>query len=359
MFILKEPEIKQLIKIKDAVVKGLSMAEIAEICEQIEPLIDDHKFVHTYAACLLASRDRIDEAMQMFAINMDDTFCKMMYDYLNETASFELADQVFKSADPYNIYVQTDFFKKHQSGALKHILKFAQQNPPPKSNGPVTILDIGVGNGVFITKIVKEIIPLHNIKSLRLIIVDQSEDMLRMAKQYCEENISIPTEIVTICCKIQEISKEQIEIIKALKPIWFVNAGLSVHHMPKEIKIPMLENLRQMSPNFVLTEVNWNHDLPERDSPELFYSVAKSYGIFSKSILSLDVSEERRKLCMYNFPVAEAINIIKQNRESRIDYHTTIEEWKKIAAEVGFKTGEAEATYIYDDKPFAFVLEMY
>jgi len=183
--------------------------------------------------------------------------------------------------------------------------------------------------------------------------------MLRTAKENCEKGISIPIEVITICCKIQDITKKQIETINAFKPIWFINAGLSVHHMPKELKIPMLKNLRQLSPNFVLTEVNWNHDLPEKDSPELFYSVAKSYGIFSESILSLPVSAERRKLCLYNFPVAEAINIIKQDREQRIDYHTTIEEWQRIGAEAGFKVGEAQANYIYDSQPFSFVLEMH
>lgn len=104
--------------------------------------------------------------------------------------------------------------------------------------------------------------------------------------------------------------------------------------------------------------MNWNHDLPEKDSPELIYSVTKSYGVFSKSILSLPVSEQRRKLCLYNFPVAEAINIIKQDWENRIDYHTTVEEWQKIANDAGFKAGEASSNYVFDNEPFSFVMEI-
>ena len=358
MFILKASESEHLIKIKAAVINGVSAVELTETCKEISPFIDDKSFVYTYAACLLASRHRIVDAMLMFALNIEDTFCKIMHEYLKETGKFELADKVFKSSDPYDIYTQTEFFKIHQMRALKHIRKFAIENPPPKSTTPVTILDIGVGNGEFIAKIVNEIIPLHNIKSLRLIIVDQSEDMLAKAKEYCQENISIQLEIMSICCKIQEIISEQFEIIQEMKPIWFMNAGLSIHHMPKEMKIPMLKNLRKLSPKLILTEVNWNHDLPEKDSPELIYSVTKSYGVFSKSILSLPVSEQRRKLCLYNFPVAEAINIIKQDRENRIDYHTTIREWRKIANEAGFKAGEASPNYVFDNEPFSFVMEM-
>lgn len=357
MFFLEEDEIKQLTEIRTAISNNTSFTELENLCNEVAATIKDKDFAFTYAACLLASKYLIDDALQMFAKNKEDTFCSIMYSYLKETGSFKLADKVFESADPYNIYTQTDFFKKHQAGALNQILKFASKTPPPKSKYPITIFDIGVGNGVFITKIVNEIIPIYNIKSIRLIILDQSEDMLRMAKDYCEKNINIQIKVITICCKIQEITKEQIRIIKGVQPIWFINAGLSVHHMPKETKIPMLKTLRELSPNFILTEVNWNHDLPESDSPELFYSVAKSYGIFSKSILSLPVSRERRKLCLNNFPIAEAINIIKQSRANRIDYHTTIEEWGEIAEESGFKTGTAKATYTYNDMPFAFVME--
>lgn len=356
MFFLEKPEIKQLLKVKEAINNNTDFSQLESLCKEVASSISDKGFAYTYAACLLASRDLIDDAIKMFNKNSEDTFCKIMSDYLKETASFKLADKVFESADPYNIYTQTDFFRKHQSGALKHIYKFAQQNPPPKSKGPVTILDIGVGNGVFITKIVNEIIPLYGIKSIRLIIVDQSNDMLRLSKEYCKENIKIPTEVFTICCKIQEITKDQIEIIQNKKPIWFTNTGLSIHHMPWEVKIPMLKQLRELSSNLVLTEVNWNHDLPASNSPELFYSVAKSYGVFSESILHLPISEERRKRCLNNFPIAEAINIIKQDRAHRIDYHTTIEEWKRIAEEAGFATGTAKATYNYNNKAFAFVM---
>ena len=357
MFILNQIEIQHLNKIKDAVANGLSIVKLMQLCDDVETHLDDKGFSYTYAGCLLASRDKVKEALQMFALNKQDTFCSIMLGYLEDYGLFEPAGKVFKSAAPYDIYVGTDFFQKHQAKTIQNISEIVKNIPPPESDTPVTIIDIGPGNGALIAKIVNEIAPMYRLDFVRLIFVDPFEDMLKNAEEYCKQNIQIDCEIIPICCKIQEITKSQINLIQQNKPIWFTNAALSVHHMPKETKVPMLEQLKSFSPNFILTEVNWNHDLPEKDSPELIFSVAKNYGIFCKDIFKLPVSEEDKKLCLYHFPLSEAINIIKQERANRIDYHTPIEEWKKIGREAGYSVGEARPTYTSGGETFAFTME--
>ncbi|OQX81433.1 MAG: hypothetical protein B6D64_02070 [Bacteroidetes bacterium 4484_276] len=358
MFYLNQTEVKHLNKIRGAVADGLFFDKLVKVCDKTKPYIRDKGFVYTYAGCLLASGDKVDGAMKMFSLNMQDTFCSIMYGYLADVGVFEPAGKVFQSADAYDIYVQTNFYKNHQAGTLKNISKFAENIPPPRSDVPVTILDVGVGNGVLLAKIVNEIAPLYNIKVMRLIFIDPFEDMLKKAVGHCKQNINIKTEITTICCKVQDISESQINLIQQMKPIWFVNAALSVHHMPREAKVPMLKQLKWLSPNLLLTEVNWNHDLPEKGSPELIYSVANNYANFCKDILYLPVTEKEKKLCLYHFPLAEAINIIKQERASRIDYHTPIEEWKKIGREAGYSIGETTPTITLDNEAFAFVMEL-
>ncbi len=356
MFFLKETEIKHLNKIREAIANGLSFDEILKLCEAVKIELDDPGFAYTYVACLLASRDRIDDALQMFRFDKQDTFCSIIYDYLNDVKAFIMPGKVFESAAPYDIYIQTKLYQEHQAGTVKNIYTFAKNNPPPDTNSTVTILDIGPGNGVLTAQFVNKIALLYNIKKVKLIFVDPFEDMLNTASKNCKNNITIDCETVNICCKIQDITREQIDLIKQNTPVWFINAAISVHHMPKEQKIPMLTLMKEFSPNFILTEVNWNHDLPEKDSPELIYSVAKSYGYFSKDILELPVSDEDKKLCLYHFPVAEAINIIKQDRPNRIDYHTPIEEWQNIGKEAGFEVDDALPTYMVDGKPFVFVM---
>jgi hypothetical protein len=356
MFFLKNPEINHLNKIRRAVENEAVFNELTHLCDEIKPLLTDAKFAYTYAGCLLASHNKVDEAIQMFALNKQDTFCSIMLGYLEDYGVFEPAGKVFKSAVPYDIYVRTEFFQKHQAKTIQNIREIVKNIPPPESNSPVTIIDIGPGNGALIAKIVNEIAPIYNLDFVRLIFVDPFEDMLNKAEVHCKENIDIECEIIPVCCKIQDITKAQINLIQQNKPVWFINAALSVHHMPREAKVPMLKQLKSFSPNFILTEVNWNHDLPEKDSPELIYSVANNYGIFCKDIFKLPVSEKDRKLCLYLFPVSEAINIIKQERPDRIDFHTPIEEWEKIGSEAGYSVGDAVATYKWDNEPFAFVM---
>lgn len=354
---LNEIEIGELNKIKEIIGANANLDEIMDVCTNTIAIPDDKEFSFTYAACLLANQNRINEALQMFALNPNDTFSKILIDFLKDNGRFDLIGKVFKNAKPYHLYTQTPFYQKHASGVVENICEFAKNNPPPQSKELLTILDIGPGDGELIAKYVNELASLFNLGEIRLIFVDPFEEQLKTAAENCKRLISINCEVISICCKIQEITNEQMDQIRQVKPIWFVNAALSVHHMPKEQKIPMLKQMKTLSPNFILTEVNWNHDLPEKDSPELIYSVVKNYGVFCEDILNLPVSVEDRKLCLYHFPINEAINIIKQDRPHRIDYHTPIAEWKKIAFEAGYHTNKPKATFLHENDAFLFVME--
>lgn len=359
MILLNEPDKKHLLRINAAAKDPLSSIKaLKKLCAEVAIMVGDKGFPYTYAASLVASQGRIDEAIKLLSHNRDDPFSSVLYNYLVETGDFKPQIVVFENASPYNAFVKTNFYKRHVSGILKHIRKFAKETPPPAEDETFTILDVGTGNGVLISKIVNEIIPIFNIKNVRLALLDPSVDMLQTAERVCKKDITADTDITTICCRAQELTEEHVRIIRSLKPIWFINLALSIHHMPWEKKIPLLKLLKGFSPFCILSEVNENNDRPEKDSPDLVYSVARGYGHRFRDILTGPLSDEEKKSALYHFLLAEALNILREERPERIDYHTTIEEWKKLAKEAGFATGTVSPTVVDSDGfPWAFVMD--
>jgi len=357
---LNQTEKEHLYKIKNALaVPSCSIQSLKKLCDEVSFHLEDQKFSYTYAAILLAVEGKIDDSISLLAYNSKDVFSSVLCDFLRGSKTFVPDEVVFQNASPYNAFVKTNFFNKYQKGILDCVHKFASNVPPNTSDNTVTILDMGTGNGILISKIVEEVAPIYDLKRIRLILLDPSTDMLRTAEENCRKNINIKTDIITICCKAENINTEQMDSIRNMKPIWFINASLSLHHMPLEAKIPLFKKLKTLSSCCVLSEVNWNHDIPEAKSPELIYSVVKGYGLLFKDVLESPITDDEKRATLHKFLLAEAIKIIKEPRPDRVDYHTTIEEWKKTGNAANFNTDNVITTYKFaDGQPAAFVITL-
>jgi hypothetical protein len=331
---------------------------IIELCQTISPQVKDRQFPLTYAGILLASAHRIAEAISVLKLCVDRTFSQVLADYLTETQAFAPAATAFAETTPYDVWTQTDLYQSQMAGTLKAIANFARRNPPPAANFRPTIMDIGPGNGTLLVEIIKQLLALYPIESIHLILIEQSPEMLAAAQKHCQASLPIPITFTPICCRIQEIAPHQLVIIKEHQPIWFINASLSLHHMPKEIKVPTMAMLAELSTYCLVSDAHYNHDLPEKDTPELVYSVTENYGFVIKDVLNSQASEPDKKLCINNFLLTEAINILKNDREHRGDYHTLIGEWQEIADRGQWKVIETTPTVSLSERPFTFTMEL-
>lgn len=357
MFV-NQADSEQLNQIRQAVNDRATVDKIIELCQTISPQVTDRQFPLTYAGILLASGQRISDAIAVLQYCIDRPFSHVLADYLLETQAFAPAATAFEETTPYDVWTQTDLYKSQMAGTLKAVATFARRNPPPATNSCPTIIDIGPGNGTLIVEIVKQLLALYPLESIHLILIEQSPQMLAAAQKYCQESIPIPIVFTPICCKIQEIAAQQLEIIGKHHPIWFMNASLSLHHMPKEIKVPTMEMLADLSTHCLISEAHYNHDLPGKDTPELICSVTENYGLVIQDVLNSPASEIEKKLCINNFLLTEAINIIKNDREDRGDYHTSIAEWQEIAAQGKWNIIETIPTVSLPERPFAFTMQL-
>ncbi|WP_041548043.1 SAM-dependent methyltransferase [Chamaesiphon minutus] len=349
---------EQLNQIQQAVNDRADLDKIIELCKTISHQVKDRQFPLTYAGILLASAHRISEAISVLKLGVDRTFNQVLADYLIETQAFAPAATAFAETTPYDVWTQTDLYQSQMSGTLKAIANFARRTPPPAVNYHPTIIDIGPGNGTLLIEIIKQLLALYPIESIHLILIEQSPEMLAAAQKYCQASLIIPITFTPICCRIQEIEPHQWAIIKEQQPIWFVNASLSLHHMPKEIKVPTMAMLANLSTYCLLSDAHYNHDLPEKDTPELIYSVTENYGFVIKDVLKSLASETDKKLCINNFLLTEAINIIKNDRPERGDYHTLIGEWQEIANRGQWEVIETTPTVSLSERPFTFTMEL-
>ena len=207
-------------------------------------------------------------------------------------------------------------------------------------------------------KLLRDFLALYPLESIHLILIEQSPEMLAAAQNYCQKSLPISVTFTPICCRIQEISTQQLETIQQQQPIWFINASLSLHHMPKEVKVPTMEMLTKFSTYCLISDTHYNHDPPDRDTPELVYSVSENYGFVIQDVLDSGASEIDKKLCINNFLLTEAINILKNDRADRGDYHTLIGEWQEIADRGQWTVIKTTPTVSLSERPFTFTMEL-
>ena len=358
LMFVNQADSEQLNQIRRAVNEQASIDKIIELCQTISHQVTDRQFPLTYAGILLASKNRISDSIRVLKLGSERTFSAVLADYLLETQAFTPASKAFQETTPYDVWTQTDLYKSQMAGTLDAIAAFAQRTPPPSSNAYPTIIDIGPGNGALIVEIVKQLLPLYHLEEIHLILIEQSPEMLAAAQKYCQESISIPIRFTPICCQIQKITAQQLAILEKHQPIWFINASLSLHHMPREIKVPAMKMLATLSPYCLISEAHQNHDQPEKDTPELIYSVTENYGFVIQDILNFSASKTDKKLCINNFLLTEAINILKNDREHRGDYHALISEWQEIAEQGGWDVVKTTPTVSLPERILTFTMEL-
>ncbi len=59
----------------------------------------------------------------------------------------------------------------------------------------------------------------------------------------------------------------------------------------KVVDTSFLKLLKSLSPFCLISEVNWNHDIPDKYSPELIYSVSINMHYIFSDIIESDITE--------------------------------------------------------------------
>jgi len=348
-----------LAQIRQAVRQHIRADALRSMCEAIAQQVEETSLPFTYAGILLASGDRIGDAIEMLRLPPDLPFNQVLADYLEARQDFQPATTTFQQTAPYDIWTRTTIYQNYLDSTLTAFEAFARRTPPPGDQACPTLVDIGPGNGVLLVAMIKRLHHLYRLDQLEVVLIEQSPQMLEAAERLCKQSFSFPITVTPFSGKIEQLSPQGFQAIEEKKPIWFINASLSLHHMPREIKLPTLTKLASLGAPCFLADANGNHDSPDQDSPELIYSVTKSYGSVVQDTLGSPLTAEEKKLCIDHFILAEAITILGNDRSNRGDYHALIPEWQAMAHLAGWTVSDLAATSQIGETPYTFAMQLH
>lgn len=335
--IFTDNETAQLYAIRNDIKNNKPLCEILEKCEGLN--IKDN-FAYLYAGVMLASYGRTKDSLVLYdSGKCTGELARELFKYIKKNGSIQPKITVFKTTAAYDAWVKTNLYKVELEGTLKAIAKLIKTSVPAKE---VNILDIGPGNGKMTTQIINHILLFAEIKKINLVLLDKFPAMLDMATKTCMNNIKTNLEIRTVCGEAQHLTKSDIEKLKVIAPFWLTICSRSIHHMPWEQKQELLKLIRTLTRNLFIVEMEANHDIPEKDSPEIVYSVNKRYSFIFNDIYLSPISGEEKRAAIDDFLLIEAIMMLIKERANRIDYHTPAKEWAILLKQAEFEVVDLE-----------------
>lgn len=334
---LPHTAISRLSPVRDAVFLHKPVGEIVQLANQEIPQLPEVEFPHLYSSILLAKQGRVQDAKKILRdLPAENAFASYFKRFLDNGGILNGQSRVFTDNRPYDAWTKTGFYKEYKRNSVNVARAFLADALKDKKGGEITVLDVGTGNGVFITDIVNSVASELDLTSVKLVLLDKFEAMVKSALEYCREHLTVPVDIDTICSSVEDLQSLEQSLLAKYGKFDFVNAAASLHHMPADTKVCVLSFLRAISQFALVTEFEANHDLPEADSAELVYSVTQHYKYYFQDVIDADIEEQDKDLCIFDFLLAEALVILGSDREHRVDYHTTRAHWESLALKAGF-----------------------
>ena len=332
-------------------INTLSLTMAYSLIEELE----QKEFGYFYLGVLNAKHNKIDHALALLEpIKSKFEFVKALITHIEKYGNISYHTKTFSDSKPYEIAMQSKFFNNQKTNAIAFIVNLYKT----KQLGSLSdkyLVDIGPGDGTFLIDLLTQLSLSH----YKILLIEPSEEMLKITSEKLEKNFHNRIEISSINKNIQDVLPEDISFtINSMQDqIGLTIASLSIHHMVNKSKLKVLEFLHTFTPKFVICEISGNHEAPE-NSPKLLLSCLHLYEELISGVVNLnDVPADQKWLAIDDFLLSEALRIIGNSYDTRIDYHIKKQEWIDFAETVGFKLLFEKNTYLdKTENPLAYAL---
>lgn len=245
--------------------------------------------------------------------------CAYLASFLERHGSLTMPTVVFEDPRPYIHFTTVPTMVATRSAFREFAVRTL-----PQYDQPLRFMDIGCGNGAMGLELLQHLQEQLVIPSVgEIILVDPFPAMLETAR--VSACAAFPDALVTT------ISGRSQDVAANLPTgIDLTLCSLSIHHMPWDVKIPLVQRLASCSKDLLLFELNGDHDLHEIGAPELSLSLYQTYGVLIDAIFAHDTPVDAALSCVDLFLLAELVSLLTQPRGERTEYHMTQEQWKRL-----------------------------
>lgn len=250
---------------------------------------------------------------------IENTMCGYIKSYMTRNGGLVTSSQPFGDPTAYLPFTEVSPIKAGKEVFISEMIRSL-----PDFNREVRLLDIGCGDGSLTRHIIASLLRRGLVLGISDIdLVEPSAPMLSCAASDLSvlyPDMKINSHEVLIQEAFTHLSPETDIAI----------ASLSCHHMPYQDKEILFRQIGEKIRHLLIFEIDANHDLPEKDSPELLVSIYQSYGRLITMLLSHPSPPGAGERCADYFLMAEVISLLTEERGVRRDYHMLKEQWNVL-----------------------------
>ena len=290
---------------------------------------------------IIESRDLLEQETNFKFAILVDSFLEALH------------DRVASSSDNEHIYLKA--FKTPQILLFENLIqKFPPVSLAQKAINDfiatkvdkmksITIMDIGIGTGMQVSAILKQICDRNpEIEEITIIGIEPSSKSLELADTNLQkiQNEKLKLNFIKICGFAEEQNYNEImDQVPNTSDTLIINASFALHHIGSEKKRQSLfKKLKSINPNLLLlSEPNVDHFCP--DLKQRFQNCFKFFKMNFEIIDSQNISEDE-KLGLKNFFCREIKDIIGNDESTRVEKHTPSDDWIQMLEEANFNVEE-------------------
>lgn len=199
----------------------------------------------------------------------------------------------------------------------------------------VSIIDIGIGQGVQMANVIESAKKLSNLKMLQIIGIEPFADALKISEQYIttlQKEVHFKIEFTGINQFIEDTDFTSLNI---LSDNLIINASLALHHIQsKDKRNDTIAKIKLLNPKaFILIEPNVNHFTSNFSAR--FYNCYNHYYNIFMVIDRLDI-HEKDKQSLKLFFGREINDVIGKEEKDRYEKHELAVDWISRLETYGF-----------------------